>query len=840
MQNNYTYFSSFVFSKFQFTKNFLLFFVLLTISLISTNSQAQNKTIKGIIIDEDTKEELAFVNVLSADGQYGTSSDIDGIFQINIPSHFNQLRLSYVGYEKKIVDISNSKKKHIFSLKSKAYDLTELEINPGDNPAHRIIKNVIQYRDTNNPEKLLSYSYTSYDRMVITVDIDELKKTNLRDTINPENDTISRLRSFIKDKDILLMENIVEKKFLAPSKSHEKVIGSKVSGLQDPLIVFVVSQIQSTSFYDEIIHMVNKNYINPISKGSLSKYFFQLEDTTYSAAGDTIFAISYQPYSNKNFDGLKGVLNISTNKWAIKNVRAEPTKADELGFSIEIQQLYDFIDGHWFPVQLNTNLLFNSMMASSDSEKTKFIGIGKSYHKNIQLNPDLVKREFSYIEIELDPNAGDLKTEYWNEYRGDTLSARDKRTYEFMDSIGKAENFDRIIKQAETILTGKIPWGKFDIPLNKFMGYNSYEGYWLGAGLRTNKRLSTIWDIGIHGAYAFHAKEAKYGIDANLMLYKPWSANIYANYSRDFLEAAGVDFYQENLTVLSPESFKDYFIARANYTDRKEIAFQFRTLKYMNVSLGLSHDIKQASYSYYFQTKNMKDPDNTFTFSTFNVGIRYAFKEKFFDNSRMLLSMGSKYPIIWANYSQGINGFLGGEYAFHRFDLKIKKSFYTKYLGETSIQINGGLILGDIPYSNLYRGQGTYGLVGIFAPGSFGSMSASEFLSNRYVSTFLSHNFGSLLYQGKKIKPELILLTNIGFGWLTQQDSHHQIDYSTMDLGYYESGFIIDKLINLKLYYLGLGATYRYGAYSHPHFQDNISIKINLSFPFKPSFTPMD
>jgi hypothetical protein len=813
------------------------FFFILLMTTLNSTLHAQNKTIKGVIIDADTKETLAFVNVLSGDESYGTSTDIDGKFKINIPTSINKLSLSYVGYESISIDILKKKAKYVFRMKKKAYLLSELEITPGSNPAHRIIRNVIQYRDTNNPEKLQSYSYTSYDKMLITLDI---KNTEVTDSVLFSNDTIESLSTFIEDKDILLMENIVEKKFLAPDRSHEKVIASKVSGLKDPLIVFVVSQIQSTSFYDEIIHMVNKNYINPISKGTFNKYFFHLEDTTYSAEGDTIFAISYQPYSNKNFDALRGVLNISTKKWAIVNVRAEPVDVEEQGFDIEIQQQYEYIEGHWFPTQLNTNLIFTNMIAASEAEKATFIGIGKSYHKNIELNPELVKKQFSYIEVELDPNAGYRDDEYWNKYRSDTLSARDKRTYNYMDSVGQAENFDKSIKQLETVLTGKIPWGKFDIPLDKFFGYNSYEGFWLGAGIRTNKRLNTKWDIGAYGAYAFRAQKAKYGIDGNLQLYKPWAMSLYAKYSRDFVEAAGQNFYDNQQNVLSPDHFKDYFVSRSNYTDSKEIALRFRTLRYMHASIGLAVENKEAAYDYFYQDNSSLIEVNEFNFTELRIGIRYAYKEKFFDNSRMLLSMGTKYPIIWFNYYQGFKNFLGGEYNYQRFDIKIQKSFYTKYLGETSIILNGGIVLGDVPYSNLYRGQGTNGVITMFAPGSFGSMGSAEFLSDRYFAAFFSHNFGNLLYQGEKFKPELVLLTNIGFGWLSHPEYHKNIAFKTMNLGYYESGFLINRLLNLKIYNIGIGATYRYGPYSNNLIEDNLSIKISLTFPFKPSFTPVD
>lgn len=814
------------------------FNILIVLFLITSSiSYSQSRIVKGAVYDEDTKEWLAFVNILSSNGAYGTSTDIDGRFQMRIPSDIDSLILSYVGYETKMVAIHPKNKNNAFPIERKSYLLGEFEVSPEDNPAHRIIRNVLLYRDTNNPKKLKSYAYTSYDKMVVTLDLENKIET---DSVITVPDSIGSLRKIIEDKDVLLMENIVEKKFMAPDRVQEKIVASRVSGLQDPLMTFVVSQIQSTSFYEEIIQMVNKNYINPISKGSFSKYHFQLQDTTYSPEGDSIFTISYVPYSNKNFDGLKGVLNISSKKWAIVNVKAEPLNADEQGFNISIQQLYDYIDGQWFPIQLNTNIIFNNMITNSGGEEAHFVGVGKSYHKDIVLNPELVRRQFSFVEVELDPNAGYQSEDFWNQHRVDTLTMRNRRTYDFMDSVGKAMDFDKTLKQFETVLTGKIPWGKFDIPLNKFVGYNNYEGFWAGAGIRTNKRISTKWDVGIYGGYAFRTQKAKYGIDGNLMLFKPYDLKIHAAYSKDYQEAAGVEFYDNQITAFNPETFRNFFISRSNYTDRKDFDLRFRTLRYVFASVGLRVDRKEAAYDYFYQSTPSSPQENIYDFTEFRVGIRFAYKERYFDNSRMLMSMGTNYPILWLNYSKGIKGLLGGDYNFHRIDLRVKKSFYTKYLGETTFDVLGGAVIGDVPYSNLYRGLGSNGLVTVFAPSSFGSMSANEFLSDRYVSLFFTHDFGNLLYEGKKFKPEMMLVTNVGFGWLDKPDVHKNIGFKTMEKGYFESGIMINRLVNLFLYNIGIGATYRYGAYSHSDWEDNISIKVTLTLPIEPAFKPVE
>ncbi|PZQ87916.1 MAG: hypothetical protein DI548_05425, partial [Flavobacterium johnsoniae] len=60
---------------------------------------AQN-TIKGKIIDSETKEPLAFATVvINGDNRQGVSSDIEGIFTYKSTSSISSISCSYMGYE---------------------------------------------------------------------------------------------------------------------------------------------------------------------------------------------------------------------------------------------------------------------------------------------------------------------------------------------------------------------------------------------------------------------------------------------------------------------------------------------------------------------------------------------------------------------------------------------------------------------------------------------------------------------------------------------------------------------------------------------------------------------
>jgi len=308
------------------------------------------------------------------------------------------------------------------------------------------------------------------------------------------NKLIERL---ISQQYLFLMENITKRKFLFPERSYNDVVATRMSGFKDPIFVFLSTQIQSFSFYKPFITIFQSSYVNPISGGSLNKYFFKIEDTTY-VERDTVFIISFRPRKGTNFDGLKGTISISTHKWGIQNVIAEP--ASQEGLQIKIQQMYELVDGeNWFPVQLNTDVTFNNLQIG----KYKAIGSGRSYIKDIVLNPELVRREFNHLDIEVDKDAAKRSDDFWNQYRTDSLTTRDRRTYQVLDSLGEAENFDKMAKTFQTVMSGRIPWGPIDFDINRLIGYNYYEGLILGLGIHTNDRLSKWFKIGGFYQYSF-------------------------------------------------------------------------------------------------------------------------------------------------------------------------------------------------------------------------------------------------------------------------------------------------------------------------------------------------
>lgn len=105
------------------------FFLIILFSTILYPQSNGSKTLSGFITDENTGETLIGANIFVKELSTGTSSNEYGFYSITIPSGNYTVEFSFVGYQKKSLNISlfNSEKLNV-SIASKAYDLEEVVV----------------------------------------------------------------------------------------------------------------------------------------------------------------------------------------------------------------------------------------------------------------------------------------------------------------------------------------------------------------------------------------------------------------------------------------------------------------------------------------------------------------------------------------------------------------------------------------------------------------------------------------------------------------------------------------------------------------------------------------
>lgn len=798
---------------------------LLLLLCVSTFAQ---HTFKGKVLDEKSKQPLAFVNILT-DKNYGTTTDIDGNFAFNTKEPIQSIKLSYVGYEPKEIH-PKGKDFLVIYLSSTTFQLEEVKILPGENPAHRIIKKVVDNRTQLNPEKSMDFTYDSYSKLYVTAELDSALLNN-PEKLAKADSMVIRTDSLLKTQHILMMESITKRKYKVPSKNYEKVIASRVSGLQNPTFALLGTQLQSFSFYNTNIYVMDKAYLNPISTNSHKKYLFIIEDTIINGA-DSVYIISFTPFKGKNFDALKGLLYINTDGYALQSVIAEPYEQDA-SLNVKIRQLYEKNQGKWFPKQLSSKFIMNNATVNSFS----MVGISNTYIKNVVINPELQNKEFSFVDTEIDLKANKRDEAFWDEYRGDTLTTQEQRTYQVIDSIGKAENFDKKLGGLEALFTGKLKWGVVDLDLNRFLNYNNYEGFRLGAGFHTNQHFSKWFRIGGYGAYGFKDKEEKYGGDATFLLEKKSLLAINFSYDKDVEEPGVVGFKDYKVPIISSAGTRVLYLDRMNNYEKMQARLSFRTLRYLTAYTFVNQQKIEVTDDYFF-VKNIDETtfirDRNYLLNEVGVELRYAYKEKILKTLTTSYRTGTEFPVLYGKIERGINQF-EGEYAYTRYTFRTEKKFNTRNLGQPYFRLEAGYTDGKVPQHKLNHPIGvnrTDDFLLVSTENAFETMLPYEFLSNQYVHFHFRHSFKGLLLKIKKFQPEFIITTSAGVGKLDHAELHQGVDFKTMEKGFYESGLIMNNLLKVSTSTLGVGVFYRYGPYAFDKTSDNVAIKMSFGVAF--------
>ncbi len=812
------------------TRLYLLFLGMLLIGFQGVRAQ-DGRYVEGVVVDSLNGEPLAFVNVTYGEPARGTTTDIDGYFKLEVPAGVDRLHLSYVGYGDKDMALRRFGRGDTLriSMSQESYNLEGVVVKPGKNPANRIIQKAYRNRDSNDPENLEAYSYRSYNKFIFTAD--SVPREQPATASRPNDSSVIRLKKLTRRQHLMLMESVTKRQYMKPDRTSEKVLASRLSGFKDPSLAFLATQFQSFSFYDDFIKLGDDRYLNPISKNSWRKYFFHLEDTLYSSLQDTVFVLSYRPRRGKLFPGLHGVLQINTNGYALQNVIAEPWDPPS-DLSVKIQQKYELIDGRqWFPYQLNTRLKFKNVLLASGQDDYYLMGEGRTYIYDRQLNPKLDPDDFGHVELSVPRRAYQRSPEFWQRYRRSGLTGKDRRTYRIIDSLGRAHHFDRMLYTFQSLSTGYLPLGPLDISLTQMLDYNQYEGFRVGLGLKTNEQVSEVFALGGYMGYGFDDQQIKYGAHLDLNLHRSSEMKLSLSYRDDVVETGGYRFLRE-ISLFSSEMYRDFMIKSMDRVQRWQLGLSFRTLEYLKAKpfLRISRVTPFGDY-----TLQLPDENHSGTFHVTEAGLRlrYAYGEDFVQTHRGKYSLGTDAPVFYANITRGIEQ-LGGQHPYTRFEGAVSKKLETRSLGTTHIRLEGGYSHGEVPLFNLYRGQGSFSSrFSLYSRNSFATMGLDEFVSDRFISVFWTHNFHSLLWRNDFSNPQVQWVNHLGWGWLDHPQRHQGLSPKAYEQGYFETGIVLDRLLSTGLFHYGLGVFYRYGPYAYEQFSDNLAYKFSLRFAFE-------
>lgn len=780
--------------------------------------------IQGRVVDDRSNEPLAFVHVVPEGQREGGTTDIDGRFGLPVEQDQVLLRFSYVGYKPMEV-VARVGDPVLVRMERATFELRTVEVLPGENPAHRIIKQVHANRKANDGLRNRAHRYTSYSKTVFTAALDSAvlndpEKLAALDSSDREG------VEWLDKQHLLLIESATERTFVPPASEKEEVLAMRVSGLKDPSLLGLAASTKTFSVYEPQIALGEKTYLSPIGPGSTERYLFILEDTLYQSV-DTVFIISYRPRSGRKFDALKGVLYVSTDGYALQNVIAEPVERTG-NVSVKLQQQFAKVENKaWFPVQLNTFLYFDVVEVNN----WKVVGIGRTYLKNIRLDGPIAKRDVRGPEFLMERVATRRDDAFWDSLRTEPLEGKELRTYLTIDSISEAEDIERKVRWLGYLATGRAGVGPVDVLLDKVLSYNGYEGLRLGAGLATNDKVSRYFSVGGYGAYGFQDKAWKYGGELNLEPAPGRGPVLRSYYAMDVDESGGVRFPGPQRSF-SSENYRLVFMDRMDAIERAGAELAFRVNSSLRMWVGTERADRRNLIGYRYaepSTDAITLLNDRFVTGSLSVGLRFAFREQVARLPDRQFGLGTRWPVLHLHATRAVEGLWQGELALWRVNAMLEKTFRLRMLGELSLRAMAGIAEPTAPYAFLYNLRGTFDRqVPVAAQYSFETMRPNEFLADRYAALHLRHSFGNLLFKGKKFRPVPVLVANAAWGALDAPERHRGFTFTPLRQGYYEAGIQLDNLLRSGFTGLGVGAFYRLGPYSLPNAWDNLAVKVTL------------
>jgi hypothetical protein len=242
-------------------------------------------------ISDIKKNPLSFVSIYLDKTITGTTSNDNGAYVLELTKKGKHtVVFQILGFKtiKKEVTITSFPFELNVTLEEESVQLSEISFSTKDNPANRIIRNVIANKDKNT-DKFAKYTAKFYSRGLYR--IKDAPKKFLGQTLGDFGGGLDSTRSGI----IYLSETISDIKFQKkPKNFKENIIASKVSG-RDNGISFNRAEDANINFYDNSVEFGN-DLISPISTNAFGYYKFKLEGTFYDNNGKLINKINIKIY----------------------------------------------------------------------------------------------------------------------------------------------------------------------------------------------------------------------------------------------------------------------------------------------------------------------------------------------------------------------------------------------------------------------------------------------------------------------------------------------------------------------------------------------------------------
>ncbi|WP_341221574.1 DUF5686 family protein [Polaribacter atrinae] len=756
---------------------FALFYTLLfSISLL-----AQTK-VKGIITDTNNTP-LPYCSIQFNGSIEGTTSDENGGFYIESKETWKELEISFIGFKTQIVPLAQRVSYNLkIVLEEETDALDEIIIATGkqpkkNNPAIDILRKIWAQKRKNGLSHFNQYAYKKYQKVEFdlnTID-DKLKEKKI----------FKGLEFVFKDVDT---SSVTGKTFLPVflneslaqvygdntiNKEKEVLIANQNSGFSkdQQLIDYVDDLYAEYNIYDNYLKIFDKSFVSPLSKTGINNYNYVLADSSFIGK-KWCYNIIYYP-RRQNELTFKGNFWVSDSTYAVKEINLQVAKNANINWvkDVYIEQEFELLNDSIFV--LKRDYLLSDFALSKKDKSRGVYGKKTTIYKDYVFNKPLEDESF-YDKKVFNPSNDSIYSksrDFWDKNRLEELNENEKGIYKLIDTLKTVKKFKNINKAVQTMYSGYFEIESLNIdygPIFSTFGYNDVEGLRVRVGGRTYKSSNDLFRLEAYTAYGLKDKNLKYGFQAKWLLNEK-NRFIITGGKKNDIEQIGATL-TANTDVLGRSDGSSSLIGTG--TNDKLTKINITTLTgeiepTPNLILKLSANYKTLSSASDSFSLDYNDVNASNGISSNIRQLETVFSMGYYPKRKMS-GFGVQREPANTNYTQyfmqvtrGTKDIFNSDFNYTKAQVSLFKLWEIGGLGRLRTSLEMGQTFGEVPLGllSVAPGNQTYFIFN----NTFNLLNFYEFVTDRYASFHLEHNFNGRIFSRIPLLKKTKLRTVIGF-----------------------------------------------------------------------------
>jgi hypothetical protein len=344
----------------------------------------------------------------------------------------------------------------------------------------------------------------------------------------------------------------------------------------------------------------------------------------------------------------------------------------------------------------------------------------------------------------------------------------------------------------------------------------------------TNTNFSEKYRINGYTVYGFRDDAIKYSVGGGFRLVPKTQTWINFSYTDDLQETGSSVF-------LTDKRFFSFFEPRLLNIDlfhkhiTKAISLEHRVLPNLISETQFATSKVEPTYDYIFMVDGKSH--ETFDVSSAKLSLQWNPFSTYGTENENTIETFIGYPQFTLQLTKSFKDIIHGDFSFFKTDFRTLYQLKHNDHVFTEFTLTSGIALGTTPLTHLYHAYPNninketilqrFSVAGI---NSFETMFFNEFFSDRFVTLQLKH-YVKPFKINERFKPQLVLISRFALGDMKHIERHQNVSFGTLDKGFSEAGFEINKLF----FGFGLSFAYRYGAYHLPEIEDNFALKFTFN-----------